>query len=73
MAQADGVRNPLAQYWPVLGGPVTSAVLIAGLAIVVIAAALNTGVWAGILGIIGILLVLIAVVSRAAIVLYERL
>jgi hypothetical protein len=73
MAMADRTRNTIRHHWPFFGGPVTSSVLLAGFAITLVAAALGTGVWAGILGIVGILLVVLAVASRALIVLYQWL
>ena len=73
MAMANPLQSQLQRYWPPLGGPVTSVILIIGLVTVITGAALQTGVWAGILGILGFLMVFIAVVSRTLIVLYKLL
>ncbi|MFC7138753.1 hypothetical protein ACFQMA_02740 [Halosimplex aquaticum] len=73
MAQANTVTRSIRRHWPILGGAVSSTLLVVGLVIVAVGAALNTGVWAGILGIVGILLVLVALVSRGLILLYRKL
>lgn len=73
MAQANTVTRSIRRHWPILGGAVSSTLLVIGLLIVAMGAALQTGVWAGILGIVGLLLVLVALVSRGLILLYRKL
>lgn len=71
MAQANSRQMALRRVRSTLGGPITSTVLIVGALLVLVGALLQTGVWAGMLGIIGGLLIAVAVVSRVAIWLYR--
>ena len=73
MAHANPIQTRLQRHWPPLGGPVTSFILLVGLLVVLLGAVLQTGVWAGILGILGFLMISIAVVSNALITLYKAL
>ena len=73
MAQANRIQSRLRRHWPPFGGPVTSTVLLVGLLVVLLGAGLRTGVWAGVLGILGFLMVCIAVASKASITLYKTL
>ena len=73
MAQVDRSRSPLESIRPLLGGPITSTILIAGVLFIALGAVLQTGVWAGMFGIIGGLLVLLSVTSRMGIWIYQRL
>ena len=73
MAQVDQRQNPVQRLRPLLGGPVTSTVLVAGVLLVLLGAVLQTGVWAGMFGIIGGLLVLLSVTSRLLIWIYQRI
>lgn len=72
MAQATTRQNGLRSVRSKLGGPVTSSVIIVGALLILLGAVLQTGVWAGMLGIIGGLLVTIAVVSRVLLWAYRQ-
>ena len=72
MAQASSRRSTLRRVRSTLGGPITSTVLVVGAALILLGAVLQTGVWAGMLGIIGGLLVLVSVTSRLLIWLYRK-
>lgn len=69
MAQASSQQGLLRKVRSTVGvaGPITSTVLLVGLLFILVGAALQTGVWAGMFGIMGGLLLLVAVVSRALI------
>lgn len=73
MVQVNLIQSRLERHWPPFGGPVTSSLLLVGLLVVLLGAILQTGVWAGILGILGFLIICIAVVSKVLIVLYKAL
>ena len=72
MAQASSQRNTLRRVRSTVGGPITSTVLVVGAALILLGAVLQTGVWAGMLGIIGGLLVLVSVTARLLIWLYRK-
>lgn len=72
MAQATTRQNRLRSVRSKLGGPVTSSVIIVGTLLILLGAILQTGVWAGMLGIIGGLLVTVAVVLRALLWAYRQ-
>jgi hypothetical protein len=57
----------------ILGGPITSLALILGLFLILLGALLQTGVWAGMFGIIGALLTVLATTARFLIWLSRRL
>ncbi|POG54390.1 hypothetical protein [Haloferax marisrubri] len=63
MAQAQTRQNVLWTVRSKLGG-ITSAVVLLGALLILLGAALQTGVWAGMFGIIGGLLVFVAVAFR---------
>lgn len=69
MAQASSRQGLRRKVRSTVGvaGPITSTVLLVGLLFILVGAALQTGVWAGMFGIMGGLLLLVAVVSRALI------
>lgn len=72
MAQASSRRSTLRRVRSTLGGPITSTVLVVGAALILLGAVLQTGVWAGMLGIFGGLLILVSVASRLLIWLYRK-
>lgn len=74
MAQANSDQRPLRRVRSVVdvGGPITVTVVAVGLTLILLGAALGTGVWAGMFGIIGALLVSVAVVARIVILLRRR-
>lgn len=71
MAQGTWRQNSLKTLQSKLGGPVTSTVLIVGALLVVLGAVLQSGVWAGMLGIIGGLLIFVSVTFRILLVVYR--
>ena len=75
MAQASFQQNQVRRLRSTVStvGPITSAVLFVGLSLILTGAALQTGVWAGMFGIIGALFIIVAVVSRVLIWVYRRL
>lgn len=66
MAQASSQQGSLRRIRSKIsiGGPITTAVVVIGLLLILFGAALQTGVWAGMLGIFGALLIAVAVVAR---------
>lgn len=54
-------------------GPVTSVVVAAGALLILLGAALQTGVWAGMFGIIGGLLIFVAITFRVLLWAYRQL
>ncbi|MDS0300594.1 hypothetical protein NDI76_17735 [Halogeometricum sp. S1BR25-6] len=72
MAQARTRQNGLRSVRSKLGGPVTSSVIVVGALLILAGAMLQTGVWAGMLGIIGGLLITVAVVSRGLLWAYHQ-
>lgn len=69
MAQASSQQGSLRRIRSKIsiGGPITTAVVVIGLLLILSGAALQTGVWAGMFGILGALLVSVAVVTRLVI------
>jgi hypothetical protein len=57
----------------ILGGPITSLALALGLFLILFGALLQTGVWAGMFGIVGALLVVLATTARLLIWLSRQL
>jgi len=70
MAQAQTRQNVLWTVRSKFGG-ITSAVVLFGALLILLGAALQTGVWAGMFGIIGGLLVFVAVAFRVLIWVYR--
>ena len=71
MAQANSRQSAFRKVRSYLGGPITATVLVVGAVLILVGALLQTGVWAGMLGIIGGLLILVAVTARVLIRLYR--
>ena len=70
MAHAQKQRDSL---WSIRStvGPISSAVLAAGALLILLGAALQTGVWAGMLGIVGGLLIFVTVLVRTLLWVYR--
>lgn len=75
MAQASSQQSSLRRIRSKIniGGPITTAVLVTGLLLILLGAALQTGVWAGMFGIFGALLISVAAVARLLIWLRRQL
>lgn len=72
MSQVDKRQNLLRVLRPVLGGPVTSTLSVVGILLILLGAALQTGVWAGMFGIIGALLLVVSITARVVLWIYQR-
>ena len=70
MAQARKRQDSLLSIRSKLG-PITSTVVVFGVLLILLGAGLQTGVWAGMLGIIGGLLIFVAVGFRVLLWLYR--
>lgn len=71
MAQSERRQSLVRTFRTKLGGPVTSTVVIIGVVMILLGAALQTGVWAGMLGILGGLMVFVSVLFRILLWMYR--